>query len=565
MLNKQEERFIVIAMNKGFLTRIQAGNVERTHKVLQDLNMRQSVQKVAMEEGYLSKKEVQAIDAMVAGGEGLVSSENERNLVTTYTKDSRVPNFSELREVHEPGQNLSSTKPSKTKRTEASGKKNFTSCLGCFVILAVIVAIYGAAMYVNKSQRREKRAEYDRRNKRTSTHVQKKNGDKYYEKYLAQAKKAKGLAKISYLDKAIKERPNDPAAYYERGLTYSNANNTLKAIDDFTKAIKKSRTPHADALYSRALAFFTLKKYALAQNDLDRAIAIKPNASAYYMRGIVSRVTGKKQAALKDMGEAIRLGPKVALFSYGRGETYFLMGQYDAAIKDYSNAIKLYPKYTSAYFNRGRAYIATNRNAEAIKDYDFILSANPNDVVAYHNRGLAYMSQKLYKEAKRDLDMAIKYSPKYAAAYYQRAQISFIQEDYDAAIKDYSSAISYNSNYVDAYFGRGRTYLRKKEYNKSIKDYDRVTSLSPNYTNAYVNRGLAYSKIKDYDSAIKNYNIAIEISPRAPLAYGNRGWIYYYKKDYVKSSRDADKAAKLGDSYLRDQLKKKDLYVPPTQ
>ena len=99
------------------------------------------------------------------------------------------------------------------------------------------------------------------------------------------------------------------------------------------------------------------------------AIRIKPDANAYYNRGIARVDKGDLDGAIKDYNEAIRLKPDYANAYYNRGTARSDKGDLDGAIKDYTEAIRLKSDYANAYRNRGIVWDNKGDYYSALADY----------------------------------------------------------------------------------------------------------------------------------------------------------------------------------------------------
>jgi tetratricopeptide (TPR) repeat protein len=159
------------------------------------------------------------------------------------------------------------------------------------------------------------------------------------------------------------------AAYYFRGLAYSQQGIYLKAIDDFNKALSKN-PQYALAFDARGTAWFNVDQYDIAIEDYSVAIRIMPKfASSYANRGTAYSKIGNFQNAIADFSEAIKIYPKGAFASYcNRGMAYGNVGKFDLAINDFSEAMKLNPGYIQAYYYRGLVYQALGKTALASDD-----------------------------------------------------------------------------------------------------------------------------------------------------------------------------------------------------
>lgn len=173
---------------------------------------------------------------------------------------------------------------------------------------------------------------------------------------------------LSLWNDVISKYPVD-AAYYFRGLGYTEQANYPRAIDDFNQAIEKN-PKYALAFDARGTALFNIGQYDKALDDYSEAIRIIPrNAISYGNRGAVYSQKGDFENAIADYSEAIKIYPKGAFSSYcNRGMAYGNKGDHDRAIDDFTQAIKLNPQFMKVYYYRGLAYKFKGDISHALED-----------------------------------------------------------------------------------------------------------------------------------------------------------------------------------------------------
>jgi tetratricopeptide (TPR) repeat protein len=139
-----------------------------------------------------------------------------------------------------------------------------------------------------------------------------------------------------------------------------------------------------------------------------RRIKDDPNdAVAFLHRGVVRRLRGEVDAAIKDLGEAVRLKPSATAFN-SRGIAWRTKGEYDKAIQDYGDAIRLDASYAPAFNNRGNAWRAKKEYAKAVQDYGEAIRLEPKDASALNNQAwlLATCPDEKYRDGKNAVELA---------------------------------------------------------------------------------------------------------------------------------------------------------------
>jgi|CXWL01.1.fsa_nt_gi tetratricopeptide (TPR) repeat protein len=129
-------------------------------------------------------------------------------------------------------------------------------------------------------------------------------------------------------------------------------------------------------LMVRAQSYMGLKKYEVATNDLEEAVALDKsrNAWPWIEMSIAHREQKQYDKALDAIAEAEKCdedgpgtGPGMAVF-YHKGWALHEAGQYKAAIKSYTQGIPKQPDYGWALYRRALAYEALGDRVRAKND-----------------------------------------------------------------------------------------------------------------------------------------------------------------------------------------------------
>ena len=215
---------------------------------------------------------------------------------------------------------------------------------------------------------------------------------------------------ISALNEGIKQQPNNPLLYLNRGF-----------IEHF------------------------LHNYENAMADYNKVIELNPQiAYAYNNRGALKVSINDISGAFEDYNKALSINPKYADVYYNRANLKYMLDDNKGALEDYDKAIALNPKDSDAYNNRGVVKKRMNFNVGALSDYSQAIAINPNDSIAYANRGRL---KKLYFDnegATIDLNQAVALAEN--QVFIKNVKPLLSNQHYIAAIPTVSTINSKNAN-----------------------------------------------------------------------------------------------------------------------
>jgi tetratricopeptide (TPR) repeat protein len=115
------------------------------------------------------------------------------------------------------------------------------------------------------------------------------------------------LIAVEQADQALKANHNDSAAYYHRGLAYTQLNLPGLALQDFAWAIHNN-SQCAACYVARGRLYLLMQRYVSALSDFDQALSIDPvNTIAYDYRSRVRSVQNDWDGVLEDYRAIQRL------------------------------------------------------------------------------------------------------------------------------------------------------------------------------------------------------------------------------------------------------------------
>lgn len=149
--------------------------------------------------------------------------------------------------------------------------------------------------------------------------------DRILVKSITQSLLSQYISALNYMNFAINERPNEPFAYINRGVTQATMIEFIASLDG---------------------------DYQNITIDTDPATRLKKTTKRNY----------DYSAAIDDLKRASELMPELPHIYYNLGNLMCQSGDMPAAIAYYTKAIELYPYFAEAYYNRGLVQIY-------VKDY----------------------------------------------------------------------------------------------------------------------------------------------------------------------------------------------------
>ncbi|MCM1349126.1 MAG: tetratricopeptide repeat protein [Firmicutes bacterium] len=175
---------------------------------------------------------------------------------------------------------------------------------------------------------------------------------------------------------------------HEHNLTDADEINKHFQSIEYYNSYLATHTPRAIDFFGRAMDQMTVKNYAAAIADLDKAIAAAPDFTvAYLVRSVArnrlseapvdksdkslpreSSLRARKQQVIADLDSVIHLSPRMAIAYFNKGVALAEMKDFTSALNAFNQAIKIKPDFGEAYYNRGYSYFQLGNRAAGAAD-----------------------------------------------------------------------------------------------------------------------------------------------------------------------------------------------------
>jgi clan AA aspartic protease (TIGR02281 family) len=327
-------------------------------------------------------------------------------------------------------------------------------------------------------------------------------------------------------------------AYTSRAITYLNLQDTLKAINDYTAAIKAS--PETASLYEkRAQVYYELRKYELADADYRKMTDLNPGDVMGFMGlGRNAKTQERWNDAIRQFDYVTKLDNNYSSAYSFRAESYIGLGRFKEAVDDIITALSIDGDQKAYYLMQD---IANNAFPLLKTKLEIQCTKNPNDqawpyylALVFERRGLMKKAIEYYKKSADINSKAIIYE-RIASCYDDIGE-------YDLAMAYLDKALQLEPNNLRAKATKADVLYESGHVEEAIKELDFILSDYPDWTYGYHRRGWFKENGGYVDGAIDDYTTAITLNPEDAYSFFCRGKMYekrgnasLAKEDYMKA------------------------------
>jgi tetratricopeptide (TPR) repeat protein/V8-like Glu-specific endopeptidase len=278
---------------------------------------------------------------------------------------------------------------------------------------------------------------------------------------------------------------------------------------------------------------------------LNRAIATRPQAAAYYMRANIYMSLGDTSRVIDDLNRAIKLDPQNASAYMLRGNMLQSNRDWSGSIADFDRVIKLEPGYIQAYILKSVSQWGLNDLNGLLVTYTALIKVDPQNLTAYQMRAGVKNQLNDRPGAIADLSQIIRIAPQNIEAYDTRASWRYSSRDFSGAIADYSKIISLSPNNLRSYEARASIYQEQGNLAAALADYQSMLKINPRSDTAYRKQIEIYGKQNNDRGIVTALTGLIGIDPNDAYNYWLRGEAYQRLKNNGQALANYRRAAAL--------------------
>lgn len=272
------------------------------------------------------------------------------------------------------------------------------------------------------------------------------------------------------------------------------------------------RYPDSSRLYfERGGLLYVMKEYELAAKDIQRAIALDPLKSIYYISlGEIKLAGNDYSGAAGAYRRAALLDPDNLMARLQLAYVYIQQKDYPGALAQTDTLLKQDDRVAEAYGLRAQAFEGMKDTARALDILKKAVSLAPGDYDALMAVGDILMKKgntaalSYYRRARKaDTTQG---EPLYCMGLFHEAK-----GDISDAIAAYKACIERDAYYLDAYLKLGPIYEHEKDWVNALKVYNLATKIDPTSSVAFYQRGVCHENLKNLQAARNDYLDALSL------------------------------------------------------
>lgn len=332
---------------------------------------------------------------------------------------------------------------------------------------------------------------------------------------------------LTAAEQAIKYIPKKDAeylvfAYSTRAEVYLNLEDTIKALDDYTTAIRIK--PDEERMYEkRANVYFELGKYELSDADYKKMIALKPGEVMGYMgmgRNALRR--HRVEEAISHFNYAIKLDDQYSSGYSFRAEAELDKGMWNEATNDLIAAMQCAWDQKAVYHMIELEDPAFTMMISKLK---IQAAKTPNENTWPYLSGLMYEQSKKYHKAIEAYQDANKRNA-LPAIYRKISDCYYELGAYNEALSNINQALNMDSTDLSNKARKANIYYEMGDVKSAISEWDAILAEEPEYGFGYYRRGWFKELFGDMEGAIEDLSMSIVLDPEYSYSYVSRGDVY---------------------------------------
>ncbi len=233
----------------------------------------------------------------------------------------------------------------------------------------------------------------------------------------------------------------------------------------------------------RAKSNYKIDNKNLAMDDLNKSLELENTFNARYLRGKIFLEFNELEKAKQDFREAYNLNSESADLLFDLGYLEYLEGENQLALEYYTKASKLNSRNPATYVNLGNLYAMMGDSKTAIDNYSKALVLDTTDGIAYYNRANEKMLLGDFAGAIEDYENSLVIDSLNISTLFVLAEAKIKVNDISGALNMYNQILNIDSTLAKAFYFRGSAEILLEKFDKACPDFKKAGELG--YFDAY--------------------------------------------------------------------------------
>jgi len=279
--------------------------------------------------------------------------------------------------------------------------------------------------------------------------------------------------KLKALNDAIKENPDNPELYYQRGL--------------YLLELKRGQDAFKDAEYGLALDANNCHLWYLKA----KAVLTIPNIS--------------KSLEAAQKAEELKCNSAELMSFFG--EVYYIKKEYDLALTYVNRAITIDKFDAHSYFYKGLIYKERRDTAKAMSSFQTVIELKPEYIDAYNEMAMINYERGNYGLGLQYLESGLRFEPKDAFLNYNIGMYYYYKGEPDSAKTWYTKSVFFDEKMYQAQYMLGKIAFDKRDYETALPYFKTAALIRPDDALIHYYKAMASEYQGLADEAIAAYSI----------------------------------------------------------
>ncbi|HSY02845.1 MAG TPA: tetratricopeptide repeat protein [Acidobacteriaceae bacterium] len=285
------------------------------------------------------------------------------------------------------------------------------------------------------------------------------------------------------------------------GLTHHRAGRLVEAAQAYQQALRESGTD-ADALLLLGLLARLTGRRQAAIRLTALAVELRPLSAGFHLSlGQAYLADGNGVAAAESCRRAVELNPRLAAAWCCLGDAEAARGAYEAAQNAWKTAADLDSRSARPERSLGHLLARLGRMDEAVSAYRAGLRKAPGDATLHYAMGAALAAGAHRREAKAAYRKALRLRPNFPEALLNLGNVHYDEGAYAAAAVCCRKALALRPTYAKAWCNLGNALQMMGGAREATGCYERTLALDPTTVAARHNLGNAWMARRNYAQA----------------------------------------------------------------